>query len=78
MKPAYNHKDEVCWKFEFNGIPVRAIKKKNKYGDLVGKTYLYTDTPDGLSYYNTTAFAVFSQKFYITQLSGIELEAPEI
>ena len=75
-KPTNVHKDQVSWNFEYNGMKVRAVKKRDKFGDLVGKTFLYTDGDSG-AYYATTALAVFSQKFLLEQLLDIKLETPK-
>jgi hypothetical protein len=52
---SYDHDDEVC----FDLGKFRAKQKKNKYGQLIGKVYLYHKGPSG-SYYTTSSFASFS------------------
>lgn len=69
----FNHRDQVIWEIEVNGIKMSIRKKKNKHGELLDKTYLYTNG-DGTAYYATTAFAIFSQKHFLEKLLDIKLK----
>lgn len=67
------HKDEVIWYFESKGQKYRAVKKRNKFGNVTEKTYLYTNG-DGSAYYATTALAIFSQKYFLENMMDVKLE----
>jgi len=69
---AKHFKDEVWWQFEVNGVKYRAVKKKNKFGEVLEKTYVYTNS-DGYAYYSSTALAVFSQKHFLEKMLNVDL-----
>ena len=57
----YDTFDEISYQ-----IGLYTIKqKKNKDGILMEKCYLYTNESGGGDYYNTTAFATFSQMYLL-------------
>ena len=66
-------KTEVVWHFEANGTKYRVVKKRDKFGEISGKTYVFTDGEGG-AYYATTALAVFSQKHFLENMLNVKLE----
>lgn len=73
-KIIYDGKDSRDW--QGNGFIIR--QKKNNHGLFLEKMYLYTQNRGGGDYYNTTAFAVFSQAFHLEMFMNLKLEKKEI
>jgi len=67
------YKTEVVWHFEANGVEYRVVRKRDKFGEITGKTYVFTDA-DGFAYYATTSLAVFSQKYFLENMLNVKLE----
>ena len=61
-KIIYEGRDEICYDFG----DFRAKQKKNKYGQILEKVYLYSK--DSSSYYWITAFATFSSMHHLEKM----------
>lgn len=70
--PEIDIKTQTRWNVTVNGIPLRVVQKKNKFGDSLEKVWVYT-RGDGTAYYATTSLAIFSQKYWFEKLYGVRL-----
>ncbi len=75
IEPIHRH-DEVRWYVEKDGMKYRITQRKDKHGTLFDKIYVYTND-DGISYYATTALAIFSKKYWVEIMLGVQLKEEE-